>query len=502
MITFLFSLYHRKLEKYSNILCEYDNAEHLKKEMVYNLEHDIQCIPYLGWLLTYLIHQQTYYKLQDANRGSATLHRRSVSMREGNENKRKSWRDSSCSLSLPSSPIHKIKMDDFEKIHAFQITTNDGTPVIKCLSDTNVLDSIQHETSFIDPQSFPQPLIPRKLSVCDKVPPTIPMATESQQSSFDHDSSSDSSIDEHSAQNDSAIGLDSSFGHSTPERDGKTNKENDRIIQFSNEPSQFSLDDSEDYFLRPVDSNFESESDDDDITDGPVRFEEPSSISSSRSPSPFLSPSVISLSIVSGSIPQHIPNEKRRVTLPEQTLKISKPAIKRNSCSYYDFPFGILFSSCSLQNSDYSILQIQETEATLAAVAQELQVQSQDDSQVVSETDVVQLDHITPVIDSDIEQEMPVQSEDTNHDEFNDNSCHNSHQQGLSDIPKLHLSPENGRTTTTPLVFDIFKQYQFNALKYSCTINGRNKLRNFIKNIPWVDENKCHSISLKMEPNC
>ena len=470
--------------------------------MMYNLEHNIQCVPYLGWLLTNLIHRQTYYKLQDASRGGATLHRRSVSMREGNENKRKSWRESSCSLSLPSSPVHKIKMDDIEKIHEFQITTIDGSPVIKSLSDTNVLDSTQHETSFIGPQSLPQPLIPQRLSVSNKAPSTIPMTTEFKQPSFEHESSSDSSIDDHSAQNDSAIGLDSSFGHSTPERDGKINKENDHTIQFSNKPSQFSLDDPEDYFLPPVDSNFESESDDDDddVIDGPVSFEEPSSISSSRSPSPFLSPSVISLSIVSESTP--IPSEKRRVTLPEQSLKTIKPAIKRNSCSYYDFPFGILFSSCSLQNSNCSILEIQETEATLAAVVQELQVQSQNDNEVVSEADVVQLDHVTPVIDSDTEQQMPIQSEDTTLEESTDNSCQDSHQQGLSDISGLHLSPENGRTTTPVVVFDIFKQYQFNALKYSCNINNRNKLRNFIKNIPWVDENKCHSISLKMEPNC
>ena len=472
--------------------------------MMYNLSHNLQCVPYLGWLLTFLIHRQTYYKLQDASRGGATLHRRSVSMREGNENKRKSWRESSCSLSLPSSPIHKIKMDDIEKMHDFQITTIGGSPVIKSLSDTNVLDSTQHETSFIGPQSLPQPLIPQRLSVSDKAPSTIPMTTEFKQSSFEHESSSDSSIDDHSAQNDSAIGLDSSIGHSTPERDSKMNKENDHTIQFSNKPSQFSLDDTEDYFLPPVDSNFESESDDDDVIDGPVNFEEPLSISSSRSPSPFLSPSVISLSIVSESTP--IANEKRRVTLPEQSLNTIKPAIKRNSCSYYDFPFGILFSSCSLQNSDCSILEIQETEATLAAVAQELQVQSQNDDQVVSETDVLQLDHVTPVIDSDTEQQIPIQSEDKTHEESINNSCHNSDQQGLSDISGLHLSSENGRTTTTTtppvVVFDIFKQYQFNALKYSCNMNSRNKLRNFINDIPWVDENKCYSISLKMEPNC
>ena len=336
----------KKYEKYENLLSQLDCKEQLQKEMMYNLENNIHCVPYLGWLLTQVLHSQTYKKLQDQR--EVVFRHRSSSLKVNDVSKRKSWRESACTISLPSSPIQSEDESE-EKETKLIIQSNTSQPscdnilITRCFSDTNINTYDSESATRVDTPVSPHndidfgfPTIEKysvknshilhPLAVNNNMTTQMPSVFKRD---FEHQTSSDSSVDE-SNQTDSAIGLDSSIGQPSPAHE----KPKENQMKLSNYVKQhlrsesinsFFTGNDDDYCLPSVDSNFEEDEsdDDDDATDVfHVSFTEtsdPYSYSPSRSLSP-LSPSMISLSLISEPNTPVKSGNKRRITLPDLSL--------------------------------------------------------------------------------------------------------------------------------------------------------------------------------------
>lgn len=328
--------------------------------MLYNLQRRIQCIPYLGWLLTSILHKQVYDKLRKTRSSSVS----------GQASKQ--WRASVCSISMPTSPLDHQEEEEEERVNIIVPSlspisfTHPGLSKSLCdIYSSNDYPLIQH------PLTNDHYMTP---------PPCVSMAT----SGHFTRKSSVSDSDDNSLKTDSAIGLDSSMSQVSP------NKRNIKLMTHNEE---------ENYSLPSIGNTFDSDdSEEEEEERGTIMqqtsFTTATTISSSSSTSTsLLSPSMITLSITS-------PQTKRRSTLPHlQSLP------SRASSVYYDFTCGgILFSSCSIPR-DYS-----STSIRLSAVARQLLLEEEELVAISSDTPSVQTEnaiedcvsHIdSPVISND-----------------------------------------------------------------------------------------------------
>jgi hypothetical protein len=455
----------KKFEKLSNLLCDLNNVELLKHEMSVNLQSDVCCIPYLGWLLTNIMHWQTYDKLH-----VSSTHRRSASVVERRKLKRKSWRESTCSISLPTSPV----LSDSEDKDG----PNDDEEHSTFTNDMSLYQSIQKalSKSFIDdnPESHHHPLqqsspIKPQLSsdiFLDSNPTTDSIIKQL----FIHGSSSDTSTDDRSV-HDSAICLDSNnTSQNSPFRIG-----NNQLFTAggpsgmrlkSNSPSAPS-------------GNFESESENEDSINthskSKINFIE--SLSSS-------SASLISTSMITLSLTQ------RSLSLPD-LHKMSHQTTDKHS-SYHDFQGGVLFTTCDLKSSSSSILTSAsykeiDTTATLKSAAKQLIQSSENNNKLSSETNFLLLEDnncTTPtIIDQTIQSNM-VDSE--------------KYQEVVR--RSIVTSPiKDCNTLTNNSIMETFQRYQDNSYTYSTEFPVHPKIRRLILKTPWVDEKECHNVSLKAE---
>ena len=55
--------YNRQLDKFMYQLCELNYGDQICQDMIANLHNNVPCIPYLGWMLGYVIRLQTYNKM-------------------------------------------------------------------------------------------------------------------------------------------------------------------------------------------------------------------------------------------------------------------------------------------------------------------------------------------------------------------------------------------------------------------------------------------------------
>lgn len=301
----------------------------LQDEMLHKLQSRIHCIPYLGWLLTNILHWQVYSKL---HRGGNRARSASLSARQD-----KKWRrDSVCSISMPTSPIVPpyTETERGEEREVLPLASPILIHFSKSLSDipssrdptnTNIYSIITH---------------PLEDELPEQTPPI---------SGYMERSPSIESDDIYSLKADSAIGLDSSMSQASPLRGGATNNSNneekgDIIISNS-------------HFDSYDDSDAESE------VDGcSTSFIDQTNVSSSSSSTSFLSPSMITLSLKE--------EVRRRVTIPH--IQAPLPPT-HNSTIYYDFTCGgVLFSTCVINN------EVDPTRKRLNEVARQLFITQQE----------------------------------------------------------------------------------------------------------------------------
>ena len=375
-------------------------------------------------------------------RNGTNHHKRSASMVE--RIKRKSWRDSILSVSLPSSPTDPND------------TRNNMIPIFGSHDETSFLAAIKSTIS----KSIDIPLSPThnqsspiKLQIPHPVSGTVffgmtpNTSVETDCYSAHHESSSDTSNDENHT--DSAIGLDSSITSTSPGRT-KGNKTTNEFLTKSLGAESF-----EEYALPIVCNNFDS--DDDDIT-----------YSSTTS---LISPSIVTLSLI----------EKRRLTLP-CIFDVTPTRKVQCSHTYYDSQYGgVLFSCCPAKTEDDWLLPSGSDDIedpTQELVAQNL-MQSCGE---ISSNEILK-----------VENEMKISSED------NFLTLDNS---GVVKVEQdIITSSENDSQMKEESVFDIFEQYQINTLQYLTESVSQSIVRTLIVGLPCLDENECHSLSLKVEPN-
>ena len=155
----------------------------IQKEMETNLQNRIQCIPYLGWLLTNIVHWKDY----------KSLRLRSESFSKETIGKKWSHRASVCTVSMPTSPVNE---DNSTLLHNSETISRSLCDMLQ----VNKTATVTH---------------PLFLSVS-------PPSQEFLQVKAATNSTSDS---DSSMKADSAIGLDSSMSQASPERKSEAKKE-------------------------------------------------------------------------------------------------------------------------------------------------------------------------------------------------------------------------------------------------------------------------------------
>ena len=498
--------------------------------MMYNLENNIHCVPYLGWLLTQVLHSQTYKKLQDQR--EVVFRHRSSSLKVNDVSKRKSWRESACTISLPSSPIQSEDESE-EKETKLIIQSNTSQPscdnilITRCFSDTNINTYDSESATRVDTPVSPHgdidfgfPTIENysvknshklhPLAVNNNMTTQMPSVFKRD---FEHQTSSDSSVDE-SNQTDSAIGLDSSIGQPSPAHE----KPKENQIKLSNYVNQhlrsesinsFFTGNDDEYCLPSVDSNFEEDEsdDDDDATDVfHVSFTEtsdPYSYSPSHSLSP-LSLSIISLSLISEPNTPVKGGNKRRITLPDNVL-----IYESFSTNAVDSFHPLLIPICGLvfSSSPHPEDRLDDIDTRFQTSEDQLQCLQQllrDDSKEIgpegmyrnelhkkfsiNSEDVTLLESSTELV---IENPLHAKSVGVEKDQSSITSDSQSIQKKSTDDKKRNTERDADA---------MFVQYQKNALNYLCDLTSRSHVRYVLNNVPWIDETKCHEISVEMEP--
>ncbi|XP_011404744.2 PREDICTED: ras guanine nucleotide exchange factor Q-like [Amphimedon queenslandica] len=172
----------KKRKKYQRLSAIIDSDE-VQREMEINLQNRVQCVPYLGWLLTNIVHWKDY----------KSLRMRSESFSK--ETKRNKWshRASVCSVSMPTSPVND---DDSTLLHSTEVMSRSLCDMLQ----------VNYKTTTVT-----HPLL---LSIS---PPSQEFLQV--KGAITSASDSDSSI-----KADSAIGLDSSMSQASPERKSEVKK--------------------------------------------------------------------------------------------------------------------------------------------------------------------------------------------------------------------------------------------------------------------------------------
>ena len=288
-----------------------------------NLQNRVQCIPYLGWLLTSIVHCTDYKSLRV----------RSESFSEDKANKKWSKGMSICAVSMPTSPINQDDNSSLEKSEAISRSLGD-------IMEDKRRNNITHPLFL---SLSPPP--PQVLQV--KAPTT---------------STSDS---ESSMKADSAIGLDSSMSQASPERKPENIKEQEKEEEEDDDDKEGEQEGGEDYSLPVLERSFEDSETEDD-----VRVASISIISSS------CSSSNLSLTSPFTPLPSTLGDRKRRVTLPTHPL-VSPPS--RLEVCIHSHSSGVLFSSCPVRShsSYYDLNEL--TTYRLSAVARQLDLMHSED---------------------------------------------------------------------------------------------------------------------------
>ena len=497
-------------------MSQMDSADQFAEFMQYNLTNNIQCIPFLGWLLTYTIHYQTFKKLQVKNESETHLQHRSTSVYCSSP--RQSLRESMSNVSLPSSPLH-LDSDEESKMHS--IVENFSADLLqfsKSLSDTcmekyargssstvTAHGSSHHdEVDFYFPDTessndFLHPLTSN--STCFINPVAFSRLQHDQQSR-----SSSSSIEE-SVQTDSAIGLDSSTGQPSPAhrlQNCFVNPLKQRTIQFANSSQtklQFkSMPSLSDYFdiadgclLDIVNKSKDEESDSEGRPDrGFSSSFMGASLSSSQSP--VISPSMISISLIS------------EPSTPQKTLRQSKLFNTRQCCPCSSsanslncledstlslFSCGVLFTT--------STHPINPLYSQGLVSFEDIKRQVQDflsftNPRIGSErnnlANLVKFSTpINSVLNIAATSTLPDNQEDTSTTERNETADQDS-------LSQTSCSKKNESADDSVLI-----QHQLNTLNYSCELTSRRHMRYLINTVPCLDENQCYKVSMDVEPS-
>ena len=517
----------RKYEKYAKILCELDNPDQLQRLMQHNMEHRIKNIPYLGWLLTSVLHSQTRKKLQEEREVVPLRHHMSITSCAGDRN----LRASVCSFSLPSSPVpsdteeavsNMIAISPRKKNHAL-----DCVLFAKSLSESNIaqfVEDIENSPAYaFDTPESPRDEVDFGLQPMEKYSNSHPLpvngTTEVDRPvSFNNGrhTSSGSSVED-SVQTDSAIGLDSSIGQPSPahENQSELHKLNrDRTIHFSSSVNQrlrsesipsFELDG--EYVLPPVDSNFDDE-DESDAEESTVNCcSSFMGTSSSPSPSP-LSPSMISFSLTSEPNTEHSTPQKTR---KRSRLTSMKPGecelIPSNSTEpdkvLYNSTCGVMFSSCpnSSRRIDSINFLFLHSSIPFKMIIQDFF----DGCENITDITI----NKTNQADNAAKSSTPVSSVSNDVNTSNGNNQMESVPSSIGDESSSCV-PRDNQTPTSPPVQqrriedekdNVFLQYQRNTLNYTHELSSKGYMRCLINHLPWLDENQCHQVSMEVEPS-
>lgn len=509
LLKFLFFPLFRKFDKYCEFLSNIDSSEGFKEHMRYNFENNIQCIPYLGWLLTYTLHYQTFKKFQKDN-GTVPFrhhHHRTSSM--SFPNSKKLFRESVCSLSLPNSPPESENGEDNS---AFQsVITNFSAEVLhftKSVSDSNMLqytkDNNTPSLPTPDRSSSPQDEIDFDYPNNSQLHPLHPLADKvivnpliySIVDCNNRDSSSDSSVEVQSdIASDCTTGQPTSTYSPAHNQQSTRRQEENDSVHFESIPHP-SLSDTE-YILPPLDHLSDNDNDyerQDNVFDGSFTRTSCSGGSSSRSPS-VISPSMVSFNLISEPTTPHRtnPNQSRLLSIcyPQYDSHVNNSVLCISSC-------GVLFSSVHSSEDMIDLVHIPYHEPAPA------------EGREVVLADIIE--HVRKFFTAPSEKDVLVKFTTPTlsvNDEIVDDldlvtlpqSPHtpNNHQTMLRIRNDEQMSPT---TSSQPFEDDsVFIQYQRNSLCYSCELTSRQHMRSLINKVPLLDENQCHQVSVEIEPS-
>lgn len=217
---------YRKFDQLAKVMSEENRFENLRREMQANIASGVFFIPYLAWFLNSVITNDTLFEVR-RDRELDFKNNRFVSasvsgsshevVRRKGSGRPMSWRDSICSVSLPSSPAHSVdcRKNNVEKARK--------RGIVLSKSENDLLESSDSSLGFaVSGGSSSQLGITRSHSsqIMSSFTGTnvegAPTTTDPKNLFPRHSAiSSDSSIDEHSPQTDSAVALES-LGHLSP----------------------------------------------------------------------------------------------------------------------------------------------------------------------------------------------------------------------------------------------------------------------------------------------
>ncbi len=495
-------------------MSQMDSADQFAEFMQYNLRNNIQCIPFLGWLLTYTIHYQTFKKLQGKNESSHLQHQStSIYCSSPKQN----LRESTGNVSLPLSP----HLDSDERSEMHSIVENFSAELLqfsKSLSDTCMEKYARGSSSTVTPPGsshhdevdfyFPDTETSNDflhpLSTCFINPVAFSRLQHDQQSG-----SSSSSIEE-SVQTDSAIGLDSSTGQPSPahrSQNGFVKPLKKRAIQFGNFSQtklQFtsmpSLSDIADGCLPDIACKSEDEGSDSEGRPDRGFGSSFMGASLSLSQSPVISPSMISISLIS------------EPSTPQKTLRQPKLFNIRQH-----YPCGSANSLNCLEDSTFSLFScgVVFTTSTLPinplysqglVSFEDIKRQMQDffsftypriGSERNTLANLVKFSTpINSILNIAAASTLSDSQEDTSATERNETDDQDSLSQ--TSCSKKTESAENG---LSPVNDSVLVQHQMNTLNYSCELTSRRHMRCLINTVPWLDENQCYKVSMDVEPS-
>lgn len=260
-------------------MSEENRFENLRREMQANVASGVLFVPYLAWFLNSVMTTDTLFELRrdrelgfknkrfDSASVSSSSHKAAQRTSSG---KRTSWRDSVCSVSLPSSPAHSInsrKTRDEEKAQKRGVVLSKSENdlessdssigvAISCGSGSQLAITRSHSTQIIPSFTFPCAMAVASSTDPKNLFPQHPTV------------SSESSIDEHSPQTDSAVVLESLGCLSPVQQQQHALGSSSCINSLPCHPrTNSTLSYSDDYVLPEVEVSFEY-SDADDETDG------------------------------------------------------------------------------------------------------------------------------------------------------------------------------------------------------------------------------------------
>ena len=218
---------YRKFDQLAKVMSEENRFENLRREMRANITSGVFCVPYLAWFLNSVITNDTLFEVHRDRELGLKNNRYASSSVSGSSHevvRRKvsgrpmSWRNSICSVSLPSSPAHSVncRKNKDEK--------SQKRGIVLSKSENDLLESSDSCLGLaVSGGSSSQLAITRSHST--QIMPSFTETTAEGASATTTDPkdlfvrhsaiSSDSSIDEHSPQTDSAVALES-LGHLSP----------------------------------------------------------------------------------------------------------------------------------------------------------------------------------------------------------------------------------------------------------------------------------------------